>query len=605
MSIRTVQGSGLAQRHSAIAGKNTNGSVTDTTKPWVRNPSWLTMPTVLSTDQKFVGLIAVFPDSTFSALTASGNYTVDWGDGTVENIATTAQANHLHDYTAAALDNSNAPVTFTASTSTVNRTAHGYSDGMTVRFFDIVTTTGLTEGQFYYVINAASDTFQVSATVGGSAVTLTGDGSAALLPYKQALVTVTPQAGQNLTALNLNVKHSQTGLQKYETGWLDIKLGSPNFSTDGLVIATTSAVSNIYMNMVERVTVVNFGGTTDLSYRFYLMRELKSVNFASTAAVTTMAYMFNGCYSLQAVPLFNTASVTTMAYMFNGCYSLQAVPLFNTASVTTMNYMFSSCYSLQAVPLFNTAAVTTMNYMFSSCPSLQTVPLFNTASVTTMAQMFYYCSSLQAVPLFNTASVTTMNYMFSSCYSLQAVPLFNTAAVTTMNYMFSSCPSLQTVPLFNTAAVTNMTQMFAYCYGLQTVPLFNTAAVTNMTQMFNSCYTLQTVPLFNTAAVTTMVNMFQSCYGLQTVPALDCAAVTSSANFASMFTSDTQLARIKATGIKYTFSVASCKLSDAALNEIYTNLPTVTGQTITVTGNYGTTTDDPTIATAKGWTVTG
>jgi hypothetical protein len=65
------------------------------------------------------------------------------------------------------------------------------------------------------------------------------------------------------------------------------------------------------------------------------------------------------------------------------------------------------------------------------------------------------------------------------------------------------------------------------------------------------------------------------------------------------------LARIEAKDFRFTFSVASCKLSATALNEIYTNLPTVTSQTITVTGNYGTATDDPTIATAKGWTVTG
>ena len=41
------------------------------------------------------------------------------------------------------------------------------------------------------------------------------------------------------------------------------------------------------------------------------------------------------------------------------------------------------------------------------------------------------------------------------------------------------------------------------------------------------------------------------------------------------------------------------------LNEIYSNLETVTGKTITVTGNYGTASDNPSIATAKGWTVTG
>lgn len=59
------------------------------------------------------------------------------------------------------------------------------------------------------------------------------------------------------------------------------------------------------------------------------------------------------------------------------------------------------------------------------------------------------------------------------------------------------------------------------------------------------------------------------------------------------------------TGCGYSISYAGCALSAAALNEIYTNLGTVTGQTITVTGNYGISGDDPTIATAKGWTVTG
>jgi S-adenosylmethionine synthetase len=57
--------------------------------------------------------------------------------------------------------------------------------------------------------------------------------------------------------------------------------------------------------------------------------------------------------------------------------------------------------------------------------------------------------------------------------------------------------------------------------------------------------------------------------------------------------------------INYTISMAYNRLSANALNEIYTNLPTVVEQTITVTGNYGNASDDPTIATAKGWTVTG
>jgi len=84
--------------------------------------------------------------------------------------------------------------------------------------------------------------------------------------------------------------------------------------------------------------------------------------------------------------------------------------------------------------------------------------------------------------------------------------------------------------------------------------------------------------LFNTAKVTDMSYMFNNCYALSS---------------------------IKMINIKESFSILNCSLDAAALNELYTNLSTVTGKTITVTGNPGVTGDNPAIATAKGWTVTG
>jgi hypothetical protein len=75
-----------------------------------------------------------------------------------------------------------------------------------------------------------------------------------------------------------------------------------------------------------------------------------------------------------------------------------------------------------------------------------------------------------------------------------------------------------------------------------------------------------------------------------------------------MFTGCISLSKINLSpgnGPKFTFSVTLCKLSAASLNQLYTSLPTVTAQSITVTGNVGVAGDDPTIATAKGWTVTG
>ena len=52
-------------------------------------------------------------------------------------------------------------------------------------------------------------------------------------------------------------------------------------------------------------------------------------------------------------------------------------------------------------------------------------------------------------------------------------------------------------------------------------------------------------------------------------------------------------------------SVASCNLNAAALNKVFTDLGTVASGTITITSTPGAATCNRSLATAKGWTVTG
>ena len=533
---------------------------------WVRNPSWLALPGITSSDNKFIGLHRIDLDSNFLALSAAGNYTVDWGDGSpAENYNANVVAYKQYSFSSAGLSGTNAPVTLTDAGDLITRTSHGYTSNSPVSFYNIVNTTGLTEGQIYYVINPTTDTFQVSSTVGGTAISLTTDGTATLLPYKQAIVTVTPQAGATFTAINLHQKHNQTGLALYESGFLDIAIAGSSLTSILIAVATAgSQTQNVSFRALEKANILS-SNITNAAYLFFncgnlkqlenlssnnlnltnnlfdTCRTLTSVPLFNTAAVTNMSGMFTSCNSLTSVPLFNTVSVTNMSNMFGNCFSLTTVPLFNTASVTNMSSMFANCFSLTTVPLFNTVSVTTMNSMFNSCQSLETIPLFNTAFVTDMGSMFNDCRFLRTVPLFNTASVTNMSSMFNNCTSLTTVPLFNTAAVTNMSNMFAICYALETLPLFNTAAVTNMSGMFNSCRSLKTVPLFNTASVTNMTNMFNDSRSLKTVPLLNTASVTNMNSMFNNCFALSDVPLFNTAAVT---NMQSMFNSCTSLMTI-------------------------------------------------------------
>lgn len=145
--------------------------------------------------------------------------------------------------------------------------------------------------------------------------------------------------------------------------------------------------------------------------------------------------------------------------------------------------------------------------------------------------------------------------------------------------------------------------MFSYCSSLSSIPAFNTPAVTNCFNMFFACYSLRVLPLFNTSKVTNLGGFLSNCVSLKDCPAFSAAANTTA--LTTTFTSCPNVSKIGIVGVNQNITISNLKLSAAALNEIYANLATVTGKTITVTGNWGAVSDDPTIATAKGWTVTG
>jgi surface protein len=341
---------------------------------WQRPSDWLALPTVTVAEQKFVGLHAVFPEgNNFCALLFRGAYTVDWGDGVVEDVADNVKAEHEYDY--AAISNS-------------TLTSRGYKQV-------IVTVTPQGAG------NLTSINFQQRYT---------GQNQA----YATGWLDVTgsfPNAGSGATITFGGSTVRQTYVE--QVTWVTI----------GGVTNCNSMFNSCYS--LQSVSLFDTASVTTMVSMFANCFLLQSVPLFNTASVTnSMTSMFFNCPSLQSVPLFNTANVTNMSTMFLSCSSLQSVPLFDTASVTSMASMFQSCTSLQSVPLFDTASVLDMSNLFNSCQVLQSVPLFDTALVTTMVNLFSSCLSLNAIPALSTASITTSSgadfaaAFASSCNSL-------------------------------------------------------------------------------------------------------------------------------------------------------------------------------------------
>lgn len=68
--------------------------------------------------------------------------------------------------------------TFSSATDTVTRSAHGLINGRRVRFSGATLPEGISANITYYVINSATNTFQVSTTLGGPVLPLLTDGDA-------------------------------------------------------------------------------------------------------------------------------------------------------------------------------------------------------------------------------------------------------------------------------------------------------------------------------------------------------------------------------------------------------------------------------------------
>jgi len=407
----------------------------------------------------------------------------------------------------------------------------------------------------------------------------------------------------NLTDIPpINVTNATTLASAFSTCY---KLRSVKFIGSTSKVTSFSSTFSTCPSLIDVPQTLDCISCTDLSFLFSGCPNLtKCPILKNTSNVTTCASMFQTCNNMRYIPLFDTQNVTNMGGMFSQCNTLTTVPFFNTGKVTTMSQMFSNCFSLISVPQFNTVNVTDMSSMFQTCQSLKVIPAFNTPKLTTVTSMFYLCYSLTSVPLFDTSKVTDITQMFQSCISLEELPLFQFGLVTSFANAFSGCSSLRTVPQFNTANATSFAGIFSSCFSLQSVPPFNTTKVTTFSSAFSNCSSLKTIPLLDTSNVTTFTSMFTNCQSLQEIPALNTAAGTT---FTSMITAPA-LKRIQMTGSRFSLDISNCSLDSTALNEIYTNLGTaaVSGSTaITVTGNWGTPNDTPSIAQAKGWVVTG
>lgn len=283
---------------------------------WVRPAEWIALPTLTAGEEKLVGLYRVNDAANQCvAFTVTGDYTVDWDDGSApENVASGVKAEHS--YTFADID----------------------------------------------------------------PATETGDG------WRQAIITITPQAGAALTTINLTSVHA-VGTGNYTSWWLDVAAvgaGVTQCLCGGIASATLKPLA-----AMEQFEFVGMDSIASFVYMFYGCSSLSTVPALDTSSGGNFFAMFHSCSSLQTIPALDTSSGTNFGGMFNGCSSLSSIPAIDTSSGTNFNHMFYYCSSLQTVPALDTSSGTSFSNMFNGCTSLTTVPALDTSGGSSFGGMFY------------------------------------------------------------------------------------------------------------------------------------------------------------------------------------------------------------------------
>ena len=496
---------------------------------WVRPAEWLPLPDNVDGVQKVSILNAVFDtDSEFVAMIIEGDYTVDWGDGIVENFATGVKAYHKYEYSNVNL-NSDTVATFGYKQCVITITPQDWQN-LTVIYLNT----------FHPAIGSSTAHDLVSG----------------FLDMRiNSLLCASLGIGSINVASNSNyVKHSM--LEQCLIGELGCtSLGYLFFECYSLQSVTIKDTSN----------VTSFASMHANNYSLQ-----KMPNYTFRSAGVQADSMFYNCYSLvETYPINVTiTNDVDIQSMFYGCRSLKYIDLTINSNVNySLSSLFNQCYALSKIKLTltGTGKVTHLGNTFAGTV-IKESPAIDTSLCTNFNNTFQNCNKLVNLYEYNYTSATSLNNMLDGCYSLKDAGYFNTTSeMTSIGYMCQNCASLEKAPMFaNSSGVASAINMFVNCHSLKTIPsyVFGNITTSNINSFLSNCSSLQVMPNITIGtAYTSNTSITSACYSLK------------------------RMLR----PLRFTFSVANAKMSAVALNEMYSILPPVTSQTVIVTGNYGST----------------
>ena len=569
----------------------------DSNYKWTRPTEWLDLNAPDGVPEKIIGLVAVYPNDERGAarnyvafnLDTDDNstFTVDWGDGNTETLASNVTHYHVYDYD-----------DITSDTSTMKSTTfRGYRQAK----FEVTLQGSARFG--------GSNPAQINFDVDGPYVTNT------VFPYRN---------GPNI---------------------LDLFVSS-SLAANPLINHTR--VMKMLEQLEFRNTSSNRLTTPERIYKGCMsLQSIPFVPYVRNTVSESYVSAFAYCLSLQYLPdgfadndkywFKNPSSLTTT---FDFCMRLRYLPegLFGDSilsNCSSFKQMFRNNRNLKYIPYIGmrtSGGNVIVDFMFYNCSDLKAIPKgvhLSNISPAGIDRMFGGCRECYDFSVLDLSTLNLSNIdmtrTFGDLDSLIEFPYIgNFTAANNVEDLFSNSTQLQR---FNSqythldfTNARDMRETFYFCENLKELPPIHVTALSNTSglfQTFNSCWSLQSVTFVGMTQGPSdgeYFRMFRHCRSLQYISGVDFSYANDAGDYSGLFDLCRNLARIDfpgdagaETGFKYSVSLRYCPLDRDAILEIFDHLCTIThSATLTLTNNSYTsdlTAADKLIATNKGWTL--
>ncbi len=335
------------------------------------------------------GLVTIPVDDENGTYGATGEYTVDWGDGTVETISGTAEHRYAH--------------------------AGNYAISITGNYAKI-----------YLYGSIPNGSMSVEEYMGSTSTAIARVGSS-----PNGLLSIDQWGDVKWTSM----AYAFSGARNLVYNATDV----PDLS----LVTDMNHMFYFAKKFNGNLSAWDVSGVTDMSYMFYEATAFNGdVSEWDVSGVTDMSRMFYESDTFnQDVSEWDVSGVTDISWMFSRAFNFnQDISSWNVSGVTDMRRMFANAISFnQDISSWDVSNVTDMSYMFYGSYSFNhDISSWDVSNVTDMSHMFQFAYKFNRdIHEWNVSNVTDMNHMFKYAETFNGnISSWNVSNVTDMNHMF-------------------------------------------------------------------------------------------------------------------------------------------------------------------------